>query len=537
MEARQGPQNELFYVEEREDGIFFFWNADRNPTEEEEKMLSLYMERKRVHGADADSICKILRTKTRHFPIADKQQLRLVDEDVKVYTDDKKLRATMRFILPDDGGQVLSFDGVLAKLKGRDKILFGLDEDAVRRAVEEKDYTREYPIATGVEAIPGKDGQIMYHFEIEHNFKPKELDGGKVDYRELDIFNNCEPGQLLATITQATDGVEGRSVLGKYIRAANGKRVKVKLGKGTRLSSDGLGVYATLGGRVDLLNGKVIVSEVFEVANNLDMSVGNLDFAGDIVVRGAIISGMQVKAAGNIEVHGVVEAANLEAGGNIVLHRGMQGMNKGTLTTGGSVFAKFIERANVVCRDTLTADALIHCHVSVLGNIVVAGKRGVLFGGEATSPKAIRAVTMGSVFDAKTQVTIGLSEEHRLAWEALQPQIEDMQALVEKDDKLFAQVQNDRKMPLQRRNDLMQQLAESKVTHKNELDALKAQSREFEEIQKQAERGKIHVLGKVHPGTRFTIADRSLTVQNALEYVTFKYRESEIVHGPCEYSD
>ena len=47
-----------------------------------------------------------------------------------------------------------------------------------------------------------------------------------------------------------------------------------------------------------------------------------------------MLTGYTVKAAGDITVNGAVEGATLISGGKIVIKRGMQGMEKGVMSTG-----------------------------------------------------------------------------------------------------------------------------------------------------------------------------------------------------------
>ena len=49
---------------------------------------------------------------------------------------------------------------------------------------------------------------------------------------------------------------------------------------------------------------------------------------GNLSVRGIVLSGFVVEVGGNVEVFGVVEAATIKAGGNIILRRGMTGNGK-----------------------------------------------------------------------------------------------------------------------------------------------------------------------------------------------------------------
>ena len=73
---------------------------------------------------------------------------------------------------------------------------------------------------------------------------------------------------------------------------------------------------------------KIFVSDVYDVPDDVDNSTGDIEFNGSVVVHGNVRTGFCIKCGGNIEVYGVVEGADLDAGGDIILHRGVQGMSR-----------------------------------------------------------------------------------------------------------------------------------------------------------------------------------------------------------------
>ncbi len=72
-------------------------------------------------------------------------------------------------------------------------------------------------MAKGISPIDGKDGYIKYYFDLEKKLIPKILEDGTVDYRELDIINNVNKGDLLAEAIPPKEGQEGYRVTGESI--------------------------------------------------------------------------------------------------------------------------------------------------------------------------------------------------------------------------------------------------------------------------------------------------------------------------------
>ena len=90
-------------------------------------------------------------------------------------------------------------------------------------------------------------------------------------------------------------------------------------GKGFKTSEDGKETYAAISGKIEYCNYDLSVVNVYDVNGNLDMSMGNIDFNGDVNITGSVRSGVTVHAMGSIYVGGFVEGATLIAGKDIVL--------------------------------------------------------------------------------------------------------------------------------------------------------------------------------------------------------------------------
>ena len=92
------------------------------------------------------------------------------------------------------------------------------------------------------------------------------------------------------------------------------------------------------------------------MAADVDASTGDIEYDGNVMIPGTVRTGFTVKAKGDIQVNGVVEGATLIAGGNIVIKRGVQGMSRGRLVSGGDICAHFFESANVEAKGDVLAD-------------------------------------------------------------------------------------------------------------------------------------------------------------------------------------
>src|SRR5690606_8653815 len=128
----------------------------------------------------------------------------------------------------------------------------------------------------------------------------------------------------------------------------------------------------------------------------VDNKVGNIDFNGSVMVRGNVLNGFRIKASGDVEVKGIVEGGYIENTGDVIVKQGIQGYNRLTINTKGSVTTKFVENAVLNVGGNVTPEAIMHSEVSSKGNVTVLGKRGLIVGGICRARKEIRANIIGS---------------------------------------------------------------------------------------------------------------------------------------------
>lgn len=287
-------------------------------------------------------------------------------------------------------------------------VIFGLIDSELDKLVSANHYMENLVIAEGIAPIEGKDAVLNYCFDVNKEVKPSINEDGTVDYRNLDSLNHVKEGDVVATITPLNPGVPGKNVRGNDLMPAKVKNVNFKFGRNMVVSDDGLSLVATTNGHVSLEGDKIFVSNVLEVVD-VDNSTGNISYEGDIVVTGNVLAGFTVKASGNIEIRGIVEGAYVEAGGNITMVRGVQGMNRAQIIAGGDIVTKFIESAaNVTAGGNIDADTILHSRVSAKGTVKVSGKNGMIIGGDVRSIHGITARVIGNEMGTATIVGAGV---------------------------------------------------------------------------------------------------------------------------------
>ncbi|MBI2941908.1 MAG: DUF342 domain-containing protein [Chloroflexi bacterium] len=236
---------------------------------------------------------------------------------------------------------------------------------------------------------------------------PRQARAKRVDYRDLGNEPTVHPGMVLLTKTLATPGEPGFNVRGEALPPQPGKDVSLDrlVGANVAISDDKLHLVAQGTGVPTRVGGKVAVLPLYRVNGDVDFRIGNIAFDGNIVVSGDVRPGFKLKATGQIQVHGAVEAAHLEAQGDIRVGGGIVGQGKGTVRTVGALMARHIHSADVKAEGLIRVDGeILHSTVTSNNRIQVGGR---IVGGLIRAQMGVSARILGATTGARTRIQVG----------------------------------------------------------------------------------------------------------------------------------
>lgn len=454
-----------------------------------------------------------------------------VNESVWIIVDEEKMFAKGRFYPASTNGAKITKDDIVGALVSSG-VKYGLDEQAIAAFLSEREYCKDYILAKATPVTQGKDAVITYHFNTDLTLKPKRNDDGTVDFHQLDIISHCNKGDMLATLTPMDPGKPGIDVCGNVIRPLKVNNKALRHGNNIYLSEDGLNMYSSVSGHVSLTDGRVFVSDMYEVPANVDASTGDIVFEGNVVIHGNVINGYSVRARGDIEVNGVVEGAYLEAGGQIVLKRGMQGMNKGILRANGNIITKFLENAEVYAGGYVSTESILHSKVSAKGDIIVGGKRGFVTGGEIRSATLISVKTAGSQMGTVTLLEVGIDpaiiQEYRELEKKITSMIKDKEklaqalAIIRKKLDLGIALDNEKK-------EFLMQITKNNITLEAQIKESKKRCEDLRiEMDNANTSGVIKVSESVYPGTKIVISNVVYFVREEIKFSKFMRDRADI---------
>lgn len=516
---------------QREDVIsilYDLWNQNRNPDTEKAKLLNDAVEEDYRDDFEAferkmeDLADTILAQygRTGEFPPS--------PAVVKAQASSDRLRAWAFIVGPFGDGEDITSEALTEALS-QTGITFGLDAERLAKVVEGRLYFRMLAVARGVAPTNGEDGSVEELYEREEEIEIKENERGVADYKNLNLVRQVKEGTVLCRIVKPTEGMDGTSVRGEAIRGRAGKSAFVPRGSNTTLTADGSELVAAIDGHVSFLNNMFRVDKVLIIDGDVDNSVGNQDFLGDIVINGDIREGFIVKAKGNVTVKGMVENATIIAGGNVLLAKGMNGDNHGTLEAMGSVKSKFLENCTVRAAESVTAESIICCDIFSDDKVVVIGGKGVIIGGSVTAAKSIEAKNIGSKADRATTVVLGRTPNLLSREKDLRDKLRDLQKQIAEIDRDIAYLGKNTSLNDERKKKLNQhklqkplrQMQEGKLIA--ELDELREQMGSLS-----ACRIKCATL---FPPTKIVIGDAFFVVQDAFYNCNIFFADDKVVIG------
>lgn len=375
-------------------------------------------------GYNADrlhQVYEIWKEKGEYPDVNEMPQMTMHGES-RVYIAEDRMSATLVYF-PEQGKKDIT-SGELEEFLKAHGVKQGIMKDVLEKIVQKHWYGKEIEVAKGKTPTEGKDGEFRYHVEHGTPGKPKILENGSVDYKNISQFVMVQQGELLAEYIPASAGEYGYTVDGKFLMPKRGREKPPLKGKGFVLSEDKRMYTAALTGKVEIEGNRIEVSDICNISGDVDISVGNLNFEGDIVITGNVCQGMTVCATGTIQVQGHVESAVLRAGKDIILAGGMQGGGECMIEAAHDVSGRFFEYATIRAGHDIVANYLLNCDARAGGSIQISGRRGMIIGGITRALERIEVTNLGNDVEVPTTVEVGMNRDMVSRYSELAKQIE-----------------------------------------------------------------------------------------------------------------
>ena len=472
---------------------------------------------------------------SQEVPVAER-----LDGELNISVSKDALQAFMS-ITPPQGGKPVDRQMIQQALEER-SIHHGILPSALRGEVMDKQL-----IAQGEPAVDGDDTRFESLLPEAPDKRPTVNADGTVDYREIGAFITVEAGDALMRKHPATPGTNGCDIHGNVLMAKPGRELPFasKLSGAEVDSEDPDLLLASIGGQPEIVDKGMNVNPVIRV-DNVDLSTGNIHFDGSVNVRGNVAEGLQVHATRDIYVSGMVEGAELVAGGDIVVNRGVVGRgevkkraddhNRGIarLKSGRSVKARFIENAVVEATNTIKVGELVTHSRLMAFNAITVGRKGArkghIIGGTTRATLSVTAQVIGSQANVPTVIEVGadpdLHDEIMKSETDLTRQDQEYKKLSTVIARLRSRTDEPAKETLDRIFATLKQLDKDINSARQRLGRLQGR---YELIEK----AQVNVGKQVYPNTEISIGDESTVVRHGTNAGSYARTGGRVAFTPA----
>jgi hypothetical protein len=395
-------------------------------------------------------------------------------------------------LTPPLGGAAVTLKEIHQSLEEKG-IVSGIMVAEIEAAVREGRATDQI-IAQGLHPVPGIDAQFHCLMPEVKERRPQIDERGVANYRDLGELVVVEKGDVLMRRMPPSTGEEGYDIMGQVLASKAGNDTPFASGlKGVEFAPEDTDLLlASIIGQPVLVPNGVVVSPTINVPL-VDITSGNLSFEGTINIKGDVQEGMKIYAAEDIFVGGTVEAAEIEAGGNIVIKGGVIGNSEpgdgstpvfgARIVAKGSVSVRFAENASIEAgTDIIIEEYSMNNQLTALNQILVGksgGKKGHIMGGTASAMILVKAASIGSSAGIKTNVHAGLNPHIYEQLNGLKRGIEANEKEQENIKKIITFVQNnpekDKDGLLDKAHRTLEKLTSDFTRYNADLDSLQAE--------------------------------------------------------------
>ncbi|EMJ92371.1 PF03961 family protein [Leptospira alstonii serovar Sichuan str. 79601] len=329
------------------------------------------------------------------------------------------------------------------------RVLALLDE-----ATKKGDFTPiKVEIAKGAAPIPGENGWVRFYHPMAK--RVKLLEDGRADFRNIDRYINVKVGEKLATKFEGIPGTPGFDVFGNIIPAPAIKKPRLVIGnnieeragleEGKKLQE----YFASTNGVIFVTEVSITVSPELQIAGNVGLSTGNIQFDGNVIVRGDIEPGSVVECTGALVVYGNLESNTVKVGQDLIVHGGIKGSGTEIIQVTGRIQAKFIENAFLETEgDIIVEGAILNSTIDTLGSVILNGSNGNLVSSKIRTNEGISVVSLGSSAELDVSVELGFHFKNDRSFQDISKKIQmgekEMEKILPKIQQIKHMVQRSR---------------------------------------------------------------------------------------------
>lgn len=293
------------------------------------------------------------------------------------------------------------------------KLYPSLDQYQIQRNLEEalKNKDPFVLIAQGRSMEEAFNDYVIPAINLEKEVGKLQEDG-KMNYKERGAIKEVFEGDVVGEFVKGSSGKEGFNIYGQrlsIIRSIKGPAPSKNLYVDPENSKV---IKSLINGYLDVKHNILDVIQTLVIEKDIDYDTGNIEFSGNIEIKGKVCDGFSVTSFGVLTIHGVVEGANLFSKSDMQLISGVVSKEGYKIECLGNLRARYIQNANVIVKKNLIVEDFIYdSHIRCNGEIKVVEKSGVILGGTIMALRKIEANIAGNKSGLRTELICGVDQD------------------------------------------------------------------------------------------------------------------------------
>ncbi|MCG8405546.1 MAG: FapA family protein [Phycisphaerales bacterium] len=322
-----------------------------------------------------------------------------------VSVDENRLKAYVRAAMSGGSGsidaQMLIDELREAHVAVDERVKVRINE-FVKNLAARKEKSEKFLIAEALFPVEAKPGEFQW---ADSSLSTSASDDS-IDTRIKTSAMLVKQDAVIGKVIPPTDGKPGMNVLGETLPPKITKQPPIQLADSVRLSDDGASVLANRPGRVVFCDGQIAVADGLGVDQDIKPGTETTDWNCDVVIRGIVGESAKLATTSSIVITEAVEAAEIAAGEDVIVHYGLIGQGKSNVDANRDVIAKYCEDADIKAgRDVLIDTNVVNSRIKA-GRRVLAVKAPVI-GGEIEAGHCVEARALGSEGSVPTAISVG----------------------------------------------------------------------------------------------------------------------------------
>jgi len=535
----KNPLEQFFAIEERPDGLYIKLTGIERDSIRVEHVIEL-LDEVMVLNMDEALLKAAVAEATGEFqfvgPLFEYYDPEIENfVDLKISPQKASLNVSAEYLNVE--GRKISENMILCLLKKKG-ITHGIIAEAIKSMVEQKIFDTAVEIARATPPENGQDALIELKVLVNPEIHPHIRENGSVDYRNIQTFTSVSKDQVLAVKTFPTVGKPGTSVNGKPIPPLAGKDKQLPCGRNTEIVDEGKALVALKTGILCLEGYLLSVVELLHISGDVDFSVGNIKYSGDVLVNRNVLPGFTIEADGNIHIKGDIESARLiSRNGHVTVEKGIIGKNDTLVSAKTGVQISFAQESRIMSEGTISVNKyLLHCEC-ICAALEAASAGCNIIGGVIKAENQISARHVGNEQGTSTRIILYDKQKAMLE--------EKLKKLIELEAKLMTEIQPVEKQ-LKARASVLKRTGESasgqvKEDVKKLVDTYNDLNRKIKYIQRNKEslkveiatpreyKGYIKVHGNGYPGTEINLYGSIEHLRGKISNRSFRLNEENLV--------